>query len=301
MAIRFDDRVAIVTGAGNGLGRSHALMLAARGATVIVNDLGASVAGRGSSSTDADEVVKTIVEKGGKAKASYCSVTDPGGVEEMVQNTLREFGRVDVLINNAGFLRDKSFVKMTLDDFRAVLDVHLMGAVICTKAVWPAMIEQKYGRIVMTSSAAGIYGNFGQSNYGAAKMGMVGLTNVLKLEGERHGVLVNAVAPVAATRMNESILSPDALKKLRPEYVTAAAVFLASEVCTLNGNILGAGAGHFSMVRTVESVGTYWDAELEATPDLVLEQVSEINDFTDALSFANAMECIENALVPAGA
>ncbi|MGE3066971.1 MAG: SDR family NAD(P)-dependent oxidoreductase, partial [Hyphomicrobiaceae bacterium] len=209
MAIDFKGRVAIVTGAGNGLGRQHALALAARGAKVVVNDFGGARDGSGGSLSAAEQVVAEIKAAGGEAMADGCSVTDFAGVTAMVANALKAWGRVDILVNNAGILRDKSFAKMELDDFRRVIDVHLMGAVHCTKAVWDTMRAQNYGRIVMTTSSSGLYGNFGQSNYGAAKMAVVGLMQVLSLEGAKNNIHVNCLAPTAATRMTEDILSQD--------------------------------------------------------------------------------------------
>ncbi|HJV79863.1 SDR family NAD(P)-dependent oxidoreductase, partial [Noviherbaspirillum sp.] len=195
--IRFDGQVAIVTGAGGGLGRSHALQLAARGAKVVVNDLGVARDGTGNAQSAAERVVAEIRAAGGHAMASGASVTDPAAVEDMVSLVMREWGRIDILVNNAGFLRDKSFSKMTLDDFRAIVDVHLMGAVYCTKAVWEIMKQQNYGRIVMTTSSSGLFGNFGQANYGAAKMALVGLMQTLAIEGEKYGIRVNCLAPTA--------------------------------------------------------------------------------------------------------
>jgi NAD(P)-dependent dehydrogenase (short-subunit alcohol dehydrogenase family) len=218
MSIRFDGQVAIVTGAGGGLGRQHALALAARGAKVVVNDFGR--AAEGQSLTAAEAVVREIEAAGGTAVAHGASVTDEAGVAAMVADTLQRWGRIDILVNNAGILRDKSFAKMELADFRLVLDVHLMGAVICTHAVWPAMRAQKYGRIVMTTSSSGLYGNFGQSNYGAAKMALVGLMQTLSLEGAKDGIRVNCLAPTAATRMTEGLLPPAGAGALTPESVT---------------------------------------------------------------------------------
>lgn len=226
MTFRYDNRVAIVTGAGNGLGRSHALGLAARGAKVVVNDLGGAVDGSGSQLSAAESVVEEIRAAGGEAIANGANVTQPDEVEAMVQSAIDKWGRVDILVNNAGILRDKSFSKMSLDDFRLVLDVHLMGAAICSKAVWDLMKEQQYGRIVMTSSSSGIYGNFGQSNYGAAKMGVVGLMNVLHLEGAKYGIRVNALSPTAATRMTEGLIEPEALELMTVESVTAGLLYL---------------------------------------------------------------------------
>ena len=223
MSIRFDGRVAIVTGAGGGLGRLHALALAARGAAVLVNDLGGALDGRGGSSGAAQAVVDEIRAAGGRAIASGASVTDFAAVEAMVAAAMQEWGRVDILVNNAGILRDKSFAKMELADFRLVMDVHLMGAVHCTKAVWDIMRERNYGRIVMTTSSSGLFGNFGQANYGAAKMALVGLMQTLSIEGAKHNIRVNCLAPTAATRMTENLMPEAALKRLVPEAVTPGA------------------------------------------------------------------------------
>jgi NAD(P)-dependent dehydrogenase (short-subunit alcohol dehydrogenase family) len=274
MSIDFSGRVAIVTGAGNGLGRSHALGLAARGATVIVNDLGGARDGSGRASEAAQGVVEEIRSKGGEAAANGASVTEPGEVEAMVAEARSRFGRVDILVNNAGILRDKSFAKMTLEDFRAVLEVHLMGSVICSKAVWPLMQEQQYGRIVMTSSSSGIYGNFGQSNYGAAKMGLIGLMNVLHLEGAKYGIHVNTLSPTAATRMTEDIIPPQALDLMTVESVTAALLYLASEQAP-SRLILCAGAGGYASTHIYETDGIYLGPD-EQTPENVAARMDEI-------------------------
>ncbi|MGI4879232.1 MAG: SDR family NAD(P)-dependent oxidoreductase, partial [Janthinobacterium lividum] len=214
MTIRFDDRVAIVTGAGGGLGRDYALALAARGCKVLVNDLGGARDGSGSSIGAAQVVVDEIVAAGGEAIANGASVTDDAAVEKMVAFVKERWGRIDILINNAGILRDKTFGKMNLDDFRQVLDVHLMGSIICTKAVWATMREQTFGRILMTTSSSGLYGSFGQANYSAAKLGLVGLMKTLTLEGAKYGIKLNAIAPVAATRMTEDLMPPEMLAKM---------------------------------------------------------------------------------------
>jgi len=252
MTIRFDGRVAIVTGAGNGLGRAHALGLAARGAKVVINDLGGSRDGTGGSGTAAEPVVEEIRRAGGEAIANGANVTDFEQVVAMVDQTRAAFGRVDILINNAGILRDKSFSKMEMADFRAVLDVHLMGSVNCTKAAWELMREQNYGRILMTSSSSGLFGNFGQSNYGAAKMGIVGLMHMLTLEGRKNDIRINTIAPMAATRMTEDVLPPAMLGAIRPEKVTPAALFLVSEDAP-SKLILSAGGGAFSAARIVDT------------------------------------------------
>ncbi|HZL00272.1 MAG TPA: SDR family NAD(P)-dependent oxidoreductase [Caulobacteraceae bacterium] len=254
--IRFDGKVAIVTGAGGGLGRQHALELARRGAKVVVNDLGGSVDGAGGASDAAREVAGEITAAGGEAIANGASVTDDAGVERMVGEAMDAWGRVDILIANAGVLRDKSFSKMTVADFEFVLDVHLMGTMKPAKAVWEIMKAQNHGRIVVTTSSSGLYGNFGQTNYGAAKLGIIGLMNTLKLEGQKNNIHVNAIAPVAATRMTEALMPPEILRRLAPEYVTPGVVFLCSEEAP-TGVILTAGAGVFALARIWETEGVY--------------------------------------------
>ncbi|MES2343876.1 MAG: SDR family NAD(P)-dependent oxidoreductase [Pseudomonadota bacterium] len=254
--IRFDGKVAIVTGAGGGLGKQHALELARRGAKVVVNDLGGSMDGSGGSSAAADAVVEEIKAMGGEAFANGSSVTDDAGVAHMVKQTMDQWGRIDVLIANAGILRDKSFAKMTMEDFELVLNVHLMGTVKPTKAVWDIMREQNYGRIVVTTSSSGMYGNFGQSNYGAAKLGIIGFMNTIRLEGQKNNIHINAISPVAATRMTENLMPPAILEKLKPEYVTPGVVYLASEEAP-TGAILTAGAGAFALTRLYETEGVY--------------------------------------------
>lgn len=254
--IRFDGQVAIVTGAGGGLGKQHALELARRGAKVVINDLGGSVDGMGGNSAAAESVVAEIKGFGGEAIANGASVTDDTGVAGLVQQTMDAFGRIDILVANAGILRDKSFSKMEIADVQAVLDVHVMGTVKPTKAVWEIMKAQNYGRIVVTTSSTGLYGNFGQTNYGAAKLGLVGFMNTLKLEGQKNDIRVNAISPVAATRMTENLMPPEMLEKLRPEYVTPGVVYLVSREAP-NGVVLTAGAGVFSVARIYETEGVY--------------------------------------------
>lgn len=272
--ITFKDRVAIVTGAGAGLGRSHALALARRGVKVVVNDLGGTVAGEGGSPGPAEAVAQEIREGGGEAIANGCSVTDADGVAAMVSEAIATFGHVDILVNNAGVLRDKSFHKMSLEDFRFVLDVHLMGSVTCTKAVWDHMRERGYGRVVMTSSSSGIYGNFGQSNYGAAKMGLVGLMNVLHIEGASKGIHVNTLSPTAATRMTEGLIPEDMLKLMTPESVTAGLLYLASDEAP-SRLILCAGAGGYAATRITETDGVSLPEELQ-TPEAIAERIDAI-------------------------
>jgi NAD(P)-dependent dehydrogenase (short-subunit alcohol dehydrogenase family) len=246
-SIRLDGRVAIVTGAGGGLGRSHALLLAARGARVLVNDLGAARDGAtaGASAAAAAQVADEIRAMGGEALAHGGSVSDPVAMQSMVDQAMQAWGRVDILVNNAGILRDKSFSKMTLDDFRLVVDVHLMGAVYASKAVWDIMKAQGHGRIVFTTSSSGLFGNFGQANYGAAKMALVGLMQTLALEGEKHNVRVNCLAPTAATRMTADILPPEVLARLTPESVSPGLLYLVSDEAPTRA-ILCAGAGVFA-------------------------------------------------------
>jgi NAD(P)-dependent dehydrogenase (short-subunit alcohol dehydrogenase family) len=256
MAIRFDGQVAIVTGAGGGLGREHALALAARGARVVVNDLGGARDGSGGSTTAAEAVVAEIEAAGGEAMANAASVTDFTAVQAMVDQAAVKWGRIDILVNNAGVLRDKSFAKMELDDFRFVLDVHLMGAVNCTKAVWEIMRQQNYGRIVMTTSSSGLYGNFGQSNYGAAKMALVGLMQTLAIEGTKNDIRVNSLAPTAHTRMTEDLGAALPLEALEPSLVTPGLLYLVSRDAPTRA-ILAAGAGGFERAYVTLTQGDF--------------------------------------------
>ncbi len=250
MDIRLDDQVAIITGAGQGLGRAHAHALAARGARVVVNDL----AGADGVSDNAEAVAAEIQAKGGEAIANGANVSDFTQVENMVRQAIDAWGRVDILINNAGILRDKSFLKMSMEDFRRVIDVHLIGSANCTKAVWELMREQGYGRIVFTSSSSGLYGNFGQTNYGAAKMAMVGMMNTLHLEGAKYNIRVNCLAPVAGTAMTDGLLPEPVFKLLAPEYVSQGVVFLASEQAP-SRTVLAAGGGSFAVYKGLETEG----------------------------------------------
>jgi len=296
MPIRFDGRVALVTGAGNGLGKAHALLLAARGAKVVVNDLGGAVSGEGRSTSAADQVVAQIEAAGGEAIANYDSVADAAGARAMVDAAVQRFSRLDILINNAGILRDKTFAKMDIQDFRTVLEVHLMGGVLCSQAAWPVMKEQGYGRIVMTSSGAGLYGNFGQSNYGAAKMGLVGLMNVIKLEGAKSGILINSVAPIAATRMTEALMPKYALEQLKSEWVAAAVAYLASESCKVTGHVISAGAGYFARTQMMEGAGVFMDPESTPDPDEVAAAYEQISDLSQAAPYASAPDYIDKVL-----
>jgi NAD(P)-dependent dehydrogenase (short-subunit alcohol dehydrogenase family) len=254
--IRFDGKVAIVTGAGGGLGRQHALELARRGARVVINDLGGSVDGSGGSSAAAQAVVEEIKAFGGEAIANGASVADDAGVAGLVTQTMDAWGRIDILIANAGILIDKSFAKMEIADFEKVMNVHLMGTVKPVKAMWEIMRAQNYGRIVVTTSSTGLYGNFGQTNYGAAKLSLVGFMNTLKIEGAKNNIKVNAISPVAATRMTESLMPPAMLDALKPEFVTPGVVYLVSEDAP-TGVVLTAGAGVFAVARIFETDGIY--------------------------------------------
>jgi len=254
--IGFDGKVAIVTGAGGGLGRAHALELARRGAKVVVNDLGGAVDGSGGSSEAAAHTVAEIKAAGGEAIANGASVTDDAGVAHLIGQAMDAWGRIDILIANAGVLRDKSFSKMEIADFDFVVDVHLFGTVKPVKAAWEIMRAQNYGRIVVTTSSTGLYGNFGQTNYGAAKLGLVGFMNSLKLEGQKNNIHVNAICPVAGTRMTENLMPPEMVKRLAPEFVTPGVVYLCSEEAP-TGVILTAGGGAFAMARIFETEGVY--------------------------------------------
>ena len=276
MTLRFDNRVAIVTGAGGGLGRAHALALAARGAKVVVNDFGGALDGTGGAATPAQKVVAEIEAAGGEAIANAASVTDFAAVEAMVAEVQARWGRIDILVNNAGILRDKTFSKMEIADFRAVIEVHLMGAVHCCKAVWEIMRQQNYGRIVLTSSSSGLFGNFGQSNYAAAKMGLVGLMNALGLEGAKYNVHVNCLAPTAATRMTDTLFPPDVLEAMKPEAVSPAVLAMVHEDAP-NRAIINAGAGGFERTYVAMTQGIYVPLGPD-TADQVVARFDELSN-----------------------
>ncbi len=276
MTIDFKDRVAIVTGAGGGLGRQHALGLAARGARVLVNDFGGARDGSGGSVSAAEAVVAEIRAAGGEAIANAASVTDFAAVQAMVQQAMTAWGRVDILVNNAGILRDKTFAKMELADFELVVDVHLMGAVHCCKAVWPIMNAQKYGRILMTTSSTGLYGNFGQTNYGAAKMALVGFMQTLALEGAKNDIRVNCLAPTAATRMTEDLMAQSVLDALKPEAVVPAMLVLVSQDAPTR-TILCAGAGSFEAAHITLTEGAWIGSGAQAAERLA-EQLERVTD-----------------------
>jgi NAD(P)-dependent dehydrogenase (short-subunit alcohol dehydrogenase family) len=292
--ILFNGRVAIVTGAGGGLGRSHALELARRGARLVVNDPGGTVDGVGGDQAAADQVVAEIRAAGFEAVAHHDSVASAEGARRLVQCALDHYGRVDVLINNAGILRDKSLARMDPADFEAVVAVHLLGSAWCSQAALSPMQAGGYGRIVMTTSAAGLYGNFGQTNYGAAKLGIVGLMNSLKLEAGRYGILVNTVAPVALTRMTEGLPFSAMLKEATPARVTAAVAFLASEACSFSGEIVAAGAGYFARVQLMESQGVHLAGD-ELTPEGVAAHWAQIADMSGARPFESASAALLGA------
>jgi NAD(P)-dependent dehydrogenase (short-subunit alcohol dehydrogenase family) len=255
MKINFEGQVAIVTGAGGGLGKQHALELGRRGAKVVVNDLGGSVDGSGGSASAAEQVAQEIRDNGGTAVSSDASVTDFEAVQAMVDETVAKWGRIDILVNNAGILRDKTFSKLELENWHAVIDVHLTGSLNATKCVWPIMVEQKYGRIIMTTSTSGLFGNFGQANYGAAKLGLVGFMNTLRFEGAKYNVFTNAIAPIAATRMTVELPGFEgSAEKLAPELVTPAVVYLCSEKAP-NGRIIQAAGGRYYSADVRENVG----------------------------------------------
>ena len=278
MKINFEGQVAIVTGAGGGLGKQHALELGRRGAKVVVNDLGGSVDGSGGSASAAEQVAQEIRDNGGTAMSNDASVTDFEAVQAMVNETAAKWGRIDILVNNAGILRDKTFSKLELENWHAVIDVHLTGSLNATKCVWPIMVEQKYGRIIMTTSTSGLFGNFGQANYGAAKLGLVGFMNTLRFEGAKYNVFTNAIAPIAATRMTVELPGfEDSAEKLAPELVTPAVVYLCSEKAP-NGRIIQAAGGRYYSADVRENVGV--DLGLGASVEDIEENIEIILDMS---------------------
>ena len=298
MRIDLTGRVAIVTGAGGGLGREHALLLASRGAKVVVNDLGAATDGTGGSISAAEKVVAEIKAAGGEAVANGASVTSLAQVEAMVSETIAAWGRADILVNNAGILRDRSFAKMDLADFRAVLEVHLMGAVNCTKAVWDHMRQARHGRIVMTTSSSGLYGNFGQSNYGAAKMALVGLMQTLGLEGEKHGIRVNCLAPTGATRMVGGLFPEDVTQALSPARVSPAVLALCADDAP-NRKIVCAGAGGFEQANVTLTRGVFL-GEGEDVAERLQAAYDELGDRDGEIVPASALAQSELELAKAG-
>ncbi|WP_181779271.1 SDR family oxidoreductase [Pseudonocardia pini] len=297
--IRYDDRVALVTGAGAGLGRAHALLLAERGALVVANDLGGSRAGEGSSTSAAEAVVAEIRAAGGTALANTDSVADAEGAARMVQAALDTFGRLDIVVNNAGILRDVSYGKMSARDWEAVLSVHLDGTHHVTHAAWPHLRAAGYGRIVNTTSASGLYGNFGQVNYGAAKMGIVGLTRALAVEGASKNILVNCVAPAAASRLTEDTLTPELFDRLRPEYVASLVGYLVSDECTDTGRVYAVGGGYVSRVAVLEGQGAVF-ADVPS-PERIRDSFDVINDLEGAVEPLSGPESVDHIVKRMGA
>ena len=279
-AIRFENQVVIVTGAGGGLGRAHALLFAKHGAKVVVNDLGGSTHGEGANASAADKVVAEIKALGGEAVANHDSVTDGG---KIVQCALDSFGRVDVVVNNAGILRDKSFVKMEDADWDLVYKVHVEGAYKVTHAAWPHLREQNFGRVIFTASTSGIYGNFGQSNYGMAKLGLYGLTRTLAIEGRKNNVLVNAIAPTGGTRMTEGLIPPQVFEQLKPELVSPLVVYLGSDQCQDTGGLYEVGGGWVGKVRWERSLGAGFDPRSGFSPEDVAASWKQIGSFEGAV------------------
>jgi NAD(P)-dependent dehydrogenase (short-subunit alcohol dehydrogenase family) len=289
MTIRFDNRVAIVTGAGNGLGRAHALLLASRGARVVVNDPGGAVDGKGGDHAAADKVVAEIKQAGGQAVPNYDSVADPKSAANIVKTAVDSFGTIDIVVNNAGVLRDKTFHNMTVDDFDFVVKVHFLGTAYVTHAAWPIMRAKAYGRVVVTSSNSGIYGNFGQANYGGAKLAVVGFMNALRLEGQKYNVLVNALAPVAGTRMTESLMTPEMLARLDPAFVSPMVAYLCSEQCQRTGDIWSAGAGYFARIEYREAPGLRIEGRAPTVED-VADNIDKIADLSTNRVFRTSSE-----------
>lgn len=287
--VRFDDRAVIVTGAGNGLGRSHALQFAARGAKVVVNDLGGTATGEGADKSAADTVVEEIVAAGGEAVANYDSVTEG---EKVVQCALDNFGRIDVVVNNAGILRDKSFHKMTEEDWDLVYNVHVKGAFMVSHAAWPHMREQEYGRLIFTASAAGIYGNFGQANYSMAKLGLHGLCQTLALEGAKRNIVANTIAPIAASRLTATIMPPNILEQLKPEFVSPLVLKLCDEEHRDSGALYEVGAGWIGRLRWERTRGHGFPISGSITPEQINEQWEKIVDFTDGDHPKNGQEAL---------
>jgi len=289
MDVRFDDRVAVVTGSGAGLGRSHALLLASRGAKVVVNDPGGAVDGSGGTSAVADKVVAEIRAAGGQAVASYASVADEKAAQSIIDTAMNTWGRLDILVNNAGILRDKAFSNMTMQDYEFVNAVHHFGTVHCTKAAWPIMRKQQYGRIVVTTSGSGTVGNFGQANYGAAKMAVNGFINVLRHEGAKYNIRCNAISPSAYTRMTASLLPPDVAPWMKPELVSPMVAWLCSEECDQNGEIMAATAGGYARVQYFVTEGAQFDPAEPVSIEMVRDSLDRIRDLNHVRPYTGLM------------
>ena len=292
-SVQFQDKVVIVTGAGGGLGRAHALLFARHGAKVLVNDLGGSTQGEGANASAADRVVAEIREAGGIAEANHDSVTDG---EKIVQHALDVFGRIDVVVNNAGILRDKTFHKMEDGDWDLVYRVHVEGAYKVTRAAWPHMREQGYGRVIFTASTSGIYGNFGQSNYGMAKLGLYGLTRTLALEGRKNNILVNAIAPTGGTRMTEGLIPPQVFERLKPELVSPLVVYLGSEACQETSGLFEVGGGWIGKTRWERSLGVGFDPEAGFSQEDVAAHWQQICDFEGAAHPKDNIEALKEMM-----
>jgi NAD(P)-dependent dehydrogenase (short-subunit alcohol dehydrogenase family) len=292
--------VAIVTGAGAGLGEQHAKLLASRGAKVVVNDPGGAVDGRGTAAAVADRVVAEIKAAGGEAVANYDSVADFASAQNIIKTAMDTWGRLDILVNNAGILRDKSFNNMDMEDFEFVMQVHVMGTVYCTKAAWQIMRAQRYGRVVVTTSGSGTVGNFGQANYGAAKMAVNGFINVLRHEGQNYNIKLNAISPSARTRMTESLIPAEVAEWMKPELVSPIVAYMCSEQCEFSGEILGANAGHFRRVKYIESEGVYFDPAAPVTLDMVAENIGQIMDLSKSIEHGMSSRRLRERLVAMG-
>lgn len=300
MSITFTGKVAVVTGAGHGLGKSYALFLASRGARLVVNDFGGSENGAGKSQEPAKRVAEFIRDKGGVAVPNFDSIAEPLGAQRIVDDAIKQFGTVDILINNAGILRDKTFLNMPQEDFDEVLKVHLMGSVYVTRAALPIMKAKAYGRIVMTTSIAGLFGNFGQTNYSTAKMGIVGFMNALRLEVEKYNIFINTVAPLAVTRLakGSGIFPQEIGSLLRPGLVCPLVVYLCSDLCRTSGDIICAGGGYFARAQILQGPGVRFDPKDEITPEVIAENYESIMNMEGAISFLDARESLQVALRP---
>ena len=290
-------RVAIVTGAGQGLGRAYAEALARRGIAVLVEDAGVGPDGRGGEVALAESVAEAIRRKGGRAVACATPVGEAGQGQAIIETAMDAFGRIDILINNAGFLRDRSFAKMSADDSEAIVRVHLLGAMHVTRAAWPLLCAQGHGRIVLTTSSSGLWGAFGQANYDAAKLGLVGFMNALKLEGSRHNVLVNTIAPLAATRLGNDIFPPDALARMHPDWIVALVLWLASDACTISGETIEAGAGRYARVRLTSTATREIAVDGQVGPEQAGEVVSELMTLDTVHPFPNAADAVARLLL----